>query len=277
VDELDGSEPSTAAAIFGVEVRAWRVRAELTQQKLGSATNYGRSYVAMVENGGRLGSEEFAASLDRLCGTPGRFEQLRERAVRLGYPAWFVPYLKAEREATQICDYSTSLIMGMLQTEAYARSVFRAANPHEDEETTRSRIARRFRRRQVMGRENPPLLQEILHEACLHTVVGGPAAMREQLAHLLEVAQSPHVVIQVIPFSAGAVATDQPFVVLAIGGASSIVYSEALNAGRVDDSTAAVAEAAETYDRLRAAALSPNDSLVLIRKLMEEYTHGNRP
>jgi transcriptional regulator with XRE-family HTH domain len=276
VDELDEGEPSTAAAIFGVEVRAWRVRAGLTQQKLGSATNYGRSYVAMVENGGRLGSEEFAASLDRLCGTPGRFERLRERAVRLGYPAWFVPYLKAEREATEIWDYSACLIMGLLQTEAYAGAVFRAANPLEDEETVGGRISRRLRRREVLEREAPPMVRVILQEVCLRRVVGSAEVMREQLAHLLERAASPRVVIQVIPYGAGAVATHLPFNVLALGEASGIVYAEAWQVGRVDDSAAAVAKATETYDRLRAAALAPCDSLALIRKFMEEYADGNR-
>lgn len=44
----------------------------------------------------------------------------------------------------------------------------------------------------------------VLDEAVLRRMVGGPAAMREQLQHLTEVANLPHVSVLVQPFSAGA-------------------------------------------------------------------------
>ena len=40
----------------------------------------------------------------------------------------------------------------------------------------------------------------------------------------------------------------------------------------MSDSVAAVAGAQATYERLRAAALSPSDSLTLIRQIAEDYT-----
>ncbi len=43
-----------------------------------------------------------------------------------------------------------------------------------------------------------------LDEAVLYRLVGGPTIMREQLDHLTEVAQLPHVAVSVHPFRAGA-------------------------------------------------------------------------
>ena len=42
-----------------------------------------------------------------------------------------------------------------------------------------------------------------MDEAVLRRPVGGPAVMRAQLRHLIEVAELPHVTLQVVPFASG--------------------------------------------------------------------------
>jgi len=86
----DDGSPVNAVAYFGSEVRAWRAYAGLTQKELGERTSCGRSYVAMVEAGERLGSPEFATSCDELFGTPGLFRRIRKRA-RAGIPPGLRP------------------------------------------------------------------------------------------------------------------------------------------------------------------------------------------
>jgi hypothetical protein len=96
--------------------------------------------------------------------------------------------------------------------------------------------------------------------------------MQAQLHHLLVDAESPHVTVQVLPFKAGAPASSLPFNVLSQDDGQSVLYSESRGQGHVTDSATAVAEAQATYDRLRAAALSSEDSLTLIREAMEAHT-----
>ncbi|MFD8457236.1 helix-turn-helix domain-containing protein [Streptomyces antimycoticus] len=268
----EGQEPSSGAAFLGAEVRTWRLQAELSQRELGLRANYGQQYVAKVEAGERLASPEFADACDQVFGTPGTFARLRKRASQHGYPDWFVPYVQLERQAVSILDYSATLIMGMLQTAEYARAVFRAVHPRAITNKIEELVEGRLRRREVMEKEAPPLLWCILDESCLRRMVGSPDVMRVQLAHLLKESESPHITLQVLPFAVGAPPAPESFTLLTFDEGPDVAYVDTAMAGHLIDSAEAVATATATYDRLRAAALHPEQSLSMIRNLMEEYT-----
>ncbi|WP_413106018.1 helix-turn-helix domain-containing protein [Streptomyces sp. Inha503] len=267
----EGQEPSSGAAFLGAEVRTWRLQAELSRRELGLRANYGQQYVAKVEAGERLASPEFADACDQVFGTPGTFARLRKRASQHGYPDWFVPYVQLERQAVSILDYSATLIMGMLQTSEYVRAVFRAVHPRASVTEIDAKVERRLRRREVMEKGNPPLLWCILNEACLRTAVGGPEVMAVQLAHLWKQAESPHITIQVLPFAVGAPPAAESFTLLTFDEGPDVAYADTAMAGQLVDSPEAVVNATATYDRLRAAALHPEESLAMIRRVMEEY------
>ncbi|MEW1861015.1 helix-turn-helix transcriptional regulator [Streptomyces sp. NPDC088194] len=260
------------AAYLGQEVRFAREHLGLTQQQLAEQTGYERPYVTRVESGQLLASEQFVKACDRIFGTSGFFTRLRERVTERGHAGWFVPYVKLEQGAKEICDYSSTLLMGMLQTPEYAEATFRAANPREDDGQIETRVEARRQRYRVMEGERPPLLWVILHEAVLRTEVGGRAVMAAQLEHLVLRAANPHITVQVLPFSAGAPTSSAPFILLSSWDGTRVVYSETRNAGHVDESAEAVESARTAYDRLRAAAASPQDSLSLIRSIAEEHT-----
>jgi len=268
---MEGQEASSGAAFLGAEVRTWRLQAELSQRELGLRANYGQQYVAKVEAGERLASPEFADACDEVFGTPGTFGRLRKRASQHGYPDWFVPYLQLERQATGMSNYSATLVMGMLQTPEYAREVFQAVHPRASASEIDAKIERRLRRREVMEKNAPPLLWCILNEACLRTAVGGAEVMAAQLAHLLKQAESPHITLQVLPFAVGAPPAAESFTLLTFDEGPSVAYADTAMAGQLVDSPEAVANASATYDRLRAAALHPDESLSMIRSVMEEY------
>ncbi|MDW6059744.1 DUF5753 domain-containing protein [Streptomyces sp. FXJ1.4098] len=219
-----------------------------------------------------MASAEFADACDRVFGTPGTFARLRRRASKHGYPDWFVPYVQLEQQATGILDYSATFIMGMLQTADYARAVFRAAHPRDSMDQLEARVERRLQRRKVMEEDVPPLLWCILNEACVRTAVGGADVMRAQLAHLLVQAESPHITLQVLPFGVGAPPVPGSFTVLTFDEGPNIVYADTAMAGQTIDSPAEVERATARYERLRASALDPDESLAMIRRVMEEYT-----
>ncbi|MDT0306215.1 helix-turn-helix transcriptional regulator [Streptomyces sp. DSM 44917] len=256
---------------LGVEIREARENRKLTQRHLARAAGYSESYVSKVESGTVLPSEKFVAACDTSFGTNGLFARLRERIVKRGHPTWFQPYARLEREASSILNYSANLVAGILQTGPYARAVIRAAFPREADEFVNERAEARLQRREVMKREKPPLLWVVLHEGALRTRVGEDHHMREQLGHLLKEAKSPHVVIQVLTFDAGAPPSAESFTLLSFAGRSGVVYSDTPMGGQVSDAEEAVTYSRTVFDRLRAAALSPAASLALIRQLMEEY------
>ncbi|MGW2508415.1 helix-turn-helix domain-containing protein [Streptomyces scopuliridis] len=266
--------PVSGAAYFGAEVREWRLGKGLSQREVGAPARYGQQYVAKVEAGDRMASPEFAAGCDQVFGTPGMFRRLRDRcAEKGGYPDWFEPYVLLEQQASAILDYSNSLIMGLLQTEAYAHELYRKWRPTDPLDVTAERVARRFKRREVLERENPPLVWVVLDESCLRREIGSRAVMAEQVAHLIEEAESPRFTVQLLPFSSGTPAWSLGFTLLKFDDDEpDMLYQETLGAGHVTDSRKVVADASVLYDRLRADALSPTASLKMMREVMEDWT-----
>jgi hypothetical protein len=162
--------------------------------------------------------------------------------------------------------------MGILQTEDYARAVFRGGFPRAAADVIDGKVANRLRRRKVLERNDPPLLWSILHEACLRMAVGGDEVMVGQLEHLLTSAESPHIELQVMPFAAGAQGMHMlPFNLLRFRDSPSLLYMETAQGGRLVYAPATVADAQDDYDRIRANALSLTDSLALIKTVLKEY------
>ncbi|MFF8897311.1 helix-turn-helix domain-containing protein [Streptomyces lydicus] len=258
---------------FGRDVKQVRLARKLTQKGLGRAAGYSEAYVSRVEAGLLARpSEKFAKGIDIAFGTGELFTGLLRRIDEGDHPSWFVPYLNLERRASRILDYSANLVMGLLQTEDYARVIFRASNPQASPEAIEGKLIARLRRRDVFELDTPPLLWTILHEACLRTVVGDAEVMAGQLEYLLTAAGSPHVKLQVMPFSAGAPAPHmKPFNVLRFTDSPTVLYTETRVGGRMHDSAQTVDAALDDYDLLRAHALSPDRSVALIKTLLKEY------
>ncbi|MFY1677463.1 helix-turn-helix domain-containing protein [Streptomyces sp. WMMC905] len=265
-------EPSNGAAYFGGEVKALREALGLSQGKFADRLHYQQAQVSKVENGTVLASEAFAEAMDRVAGTPGTYARLRAKLSKQGHPEWFVPYITLEESASGITDYSCTFLMGLLQTPEYAAAVIRAAFPRETVDQVKERVELRMRRQAVIERDEPPLLWVVIHEAVLRACVGGRSVMIAQLDHLSVRMTSPHVTVQVLPYKAGASPSHLPFTLLSLNGAAHAVYTETpTHGGQVDDAPSVVAKAVGMFDRLRMAALSEEESLALIRKIMEDH------
>ncbi|WP_411140386.1 helix-turn-helix domain-containing protein [Streptomyces sp. x-80] len=270
MDETTSPEHLNPLQRFGLDVKRVRLGRKLTQKQLGKATGYSDAYVSMVESGKVMASAKFASGCDLAFGTNGLFAGMLRRIDEGDHPSWFVPYLNLERKASRILAYSTNLVTGIVQTDDYARAVFRTSNPRATAEGIEDKVAARLRRRAVFDLDT--LLWVILHEACLRTVVGGAEVMAGQLDYLLTVAASPDVELQVMPFSAGVPATSTlPFTVLRFPESPTVLYTETRVGGRMHDSAQTVDAAVDDYDLLRAHALSPDRSLALITTLLKEY------
>ncbi|MFE1771241.1 helix-turn-helix domain-containing protein [Streptomyces sp. NPDC059008] len=273
MDETTPPEHLNPLQRFGRDIRQVRLARKLTQKHLAKATGYTDGYVSKVESGTLLPrpSMKFAKGCDTAFGTGELFAGLLKRIDEGDHPSWFVPYLNLEKKASRILDYSASLVMGILQTEAYARAIFRASHPREDAKLIEGRVAARLRRSELFEQDKPPLLWVIMHEACLRTDVGGADAMPGQLEYLLTAVASPHIELQVLPYSAGAPAVHMPFTLLTFEDSPSVLYADGPQGGKLYDSAETVASHTDSYDRLRANALSPERSLTLIKSLLKEY------
>ncbi|MBD0712582.1 helix-turn-helix domain-containing protein [Streptomyces sp. CBMA370] len=266
-----GEEPANGLEWFGRELEAALLHKGASQKQLADFTGYKEPYVSKVKNGKAMPSPAFAAKCDEFFNTSGWFARLLVRISERGHPGWFVPYINLEKLASLVEDYSNALIMGMFQTYAYAEATFRATFPYETDDQIKTRVEARLARREVMERDTPPLLWVILHEATLRTVVGSRAVMADQLRQLAADAARPFVTVQVLRSQTGAPASGTPFTLVTPDDGATVLYTEAMGRGHVTDSAQSVNHGRATFERLRASARDPEESLALIRQIAEEY------
>ncbi|KUN17583.1 XRE family transcriptional regulator [Streptomyces corchorusii] len=143
--------------------------------------------------------EEFLALLDQ-ARTPGWWQSFRDVL-----PDWFGVHVSLETAATDIRGYEPGVIPGLLQTPNYARAVMERGLPLMSPDVLERSVDLRIRRQEILTREEPtpPQLWVVTDETSLRRPVGSAAVMREQIEHLLDVAELPNVTLQVCPFEAG--------------------------------------------------------------------------
>lgn len=268
---------SSLLAFFGAELRRRRSAAGMSQEQLGHAVNYSAALVGRVEVGERVPSPDFARRCDEVLDSGGLFAHLREsmNSDVHAYPTWFREFVEREREATSIREFNALAVPGLLQTEEYARALFRGGRPADSEEAIGLRVAARVERQRILERPEPPIFWAVMDEGVLRRPVGGPAVFRDQLARLAEMARRPGVVIQVMPFSAGA----HPgllgeFILLGLPDGRDIAYTESVDSARVIEQADEVAAFDLVFDMLRAEALSPDLSLDFIVHAQGEINGG---
>ncbi|MGV9313818.1 helix-turn-helix domain-containing protein [Streptomyces sp. NPDC003691] len=272
LDEDDSPKSLNPLETFGVDVREMRRARRMTLKGLGNAVGYSVAYVSKVENAKVVPSERFAEGCDRAFGTGTMMARQRQAAVEGDHPSWFLPYLQHERKATRILNYSTLYVMGLLQTPEYARALYESAALRLTPTEIEIKLAERIARRDILDREDPapPVLWVVLQEACLRVVVGDRGVMARQISRLLDDAARPNVNIQLLPFST-VPAADIPFTLLTSADRPTVLHADGPIWGRPQDAPLATGNAVETYDRLRADALGLGESLMRIRKILEEY------
>ncbi|WP_405859859.1 DUF5753 domain-containing protein [Streptomyces sp. NBC_01515] len=119
----------------------------------------------------------------------------------------------------------------------------------------------RMARQRVLTGPHPLTYLAVIHEAALHTRVGGPAVMRRQLLRLMQVSRLPNATVQVYPFEAGIYsAHTQAFVIY--GGATpelDTVYLEQPTESLFLRDGEQLDEYAKMFERLSELAPAPVD------------------
>jgi transcriptional regulator with XRE-family HTH domain len=166
-----------------------------------------------------------------------------------------------ESGASVLRTYEIVLIPGLLQTEEYARAIWRAGRVM-DEALIDRHVAARLARQRLLTREDPPSMIALIDEAALRKQVGGGNVMKAQIRRLAELAARPNITIQIVPDAAGAhPALEGAFVILDFPEDPSLVYT-------VTTTESVWLEKPEDYERyglifshVMASALSPDESV----------------
>ena len=184
-------------------------------------------------------------------------------------PQSYQHFISFEAEAYRISDYEGHFVPGLLQTQAYAESVIRALMPEAADEEISRRVEVRIRRQDVLKKSPPLRLWAILDEGAIRREVGSVELHRNQLRHLSESMRSPNITLQVIPFRAGAhVGMPGTFQVLEFAEPDPpMVYTENAGGGLFLEADPDVIRYRDSFQRLAAQALSPDESKKMIEDL----------
>jgi transcriptional regulator with XRE-family HTH domain len=266
-------DPSASPAhFFGSEVRHAREAAGMSQAALGDLIRFDGSTVSKVEGGAWPTDEKFAEGCDEAF--PGRggwfLRFYRDSRAWAGLPAWFLDWAEIEQRATVIRWYEPLLVPGLLQTEGYARAIL-SSWKHENGQVE-TRLTGRLERQRVLDREGPPELWVLLNESVLYRDIGGPETMRDQVAHLIEMAGHPHVTVQLLPEGSTAYAgLSGAFAIATEGTADTATYMETGVRGITMREPMMIKRAVLMFDYLRSESLAATTARELLIKAGERW------
>ncbi|MFE0135008.1 helix-turn-helix domain-containing protein [Streptomyces sp. NPDC059037] len=277
--------PTVRRRRLGQELRRLRELKGMTAEEVAERLLVSQSKISRLENGRRSISQR---DVRDLCGVYDVedhriVDSLMQMAKDSRQQGWWhsfgdIPYsvyIGLETDAASLRVYDPQVVPGLLQTRAYAEALITGALPETTPTDIEKRVQVRVRRQErISAPENPLRLWTVLDESALRRVVGSKHLMRDQLEHLVEQSQLPHVTVQVIPFDMGAhPGLNGQYAILEFPDAadSSVVYIEGVTSDLYLEKANDVQQYSVMYEHLRAQALNVDHSRQLIADIAKEY------
>ncbi|MFE7043562.1 Scr1 family TA system antitoxin-like transcriptional regulator [Streptomyces atratus] len=252
--------------------RSMRIKRQLTQEQLGAELGYSAAAVSAMETCAQPASDEMLAGLERVLGDgTGIFETARRYVRMEAYPEEFKNYVLLEQAALGLQLYTTNVIHGLFQTEAYARALIGGGYPPLPHDRVEELVEARLIRKALFDREPTALIELVLDESVLTRAIGSKEIMRDQLRHLAECAQRRNVTLQVLPLDCGLggeyAGGHGALNVLETSDHQHLVYLEVQEESWTLSDPAKVSTYSQRCARIRAQALGLRESLNLIKQL----------
>jgi transcriptional regulator with XRE-family HTH domain len=287
--------PVVQRAILTSELVRIRKEAKKVQEEVARALDWSPSKLIRIE-GGTVGiSTTDLQALLRYYGVSedGEVDRLTDLARGARERGWwqayqeeldpaFRSYLGYEMGASYIRQFEVSLVPGLLQTEDYAKVVLREYVGDVGEERINTLADIRMNRQDQLRQRDPGLGQfYILDEAAIRrrvgaTLPGGKGIMPRQLELLIEAAQRPDTIVEIIPFEAGAhFGMKGPFTLLEFDAdLGEVLYLENARGGdlTITGRDAAVAEYREAFEGLRRWTYDADRSLKLLKDVVDHMS-----
>jgi transcriptional regulator with XRE-family HTH domain len=271
--------------LLGSQLRRLREAKGISREDAGYTIRASESKISRMELGRVSFKERDVVDLLSLYGVDeserGQLLTLVREANQNGWwhsfsdamPNWFQTYVGLEESAALIRTYEVQFIPGLLQTAGYARSIMGLNRPHMQSDEIEHRVDLRMRRKRMITDGVGPRLWAVIDEAALRRPIGGPAVMRAQVQHLIEMAELPGVVLQVMPFRFGGHAAETgAFTILRFPEQDlpDVVYLEQLTSALYLDKRDDVDAYVQVMERLSVDSLTPEQTVELLTGLLKE-------
>lgn len=285
VREVDSvSSPLVRRRRLAVELRELREAAGLTAEQLAKRIGHSRMKISRLENAnGRPSVADVIAILDALGVVGDRWHQMRGMASDAAERGWWEDYgdhmgerqqvyADLEYGAATVREYTNFVVPGLLQTPEYTQARARLARLQArlpQERNGDRAVDAKIARQRVLRRPGGPSYEAVIDEAAVRRLAAPPEVMRAQLLHLADLTTDEQTVIRVLPL--GHVIADywvprSPFTLYTYrDGDPEVAAVESETADMVYTQADEVAPYGELFQRLRQAALSPQDSASFLR------------
>ncbi|MBK3581369.1 MULTISPECIES: helix-turn-helix transcriptional regulator [unclassified Streptomyces] len=277
--------PTVRRRRLGQELRRLRELKGMTAEEVAERLLVSQSKISRLENGRRSISQR---DVRDLCGVyevedVRIVDSLMQMAKDSRQQGWWhsfgdIPYsvyIGLETDAASLRVYDPQVVPGLLQTRQYAEALITGALPETAQADVDKRVQVRLRRQErISAPENPLRLWTVMDESAVRRVVGNRSLMRDQLEHLVEQSQLPHVTVQVIPFDMGAhPGLNGQYAILEFPDAadSSVVYIEGVTSDLYLEKANDVQKYSVMYEHLRAQALNVDQSRQFIADIAKDY------
>ncbi|MBL1289619.1 Predicted transcriptional regulators [Streptomyces sp. LamerLS-316] len=278
--------PTVRRRRLGQELRRLREIKGMTAEEVAERLLVSQSKISRLENGRRSISQR---DVRDLCGVyevedHRVVDSLMQMAKDSRQQGWWhafgdIPYsvyIGLETDAESLRVYEPQVVPGLLQTRGYAEALINGALPETPPSDIEKRVNVRARRQdRVNAPEHPLRLWAVIDESALRRLVGGKQVMIEQLEHLIEQSQLPHVTVQVLPFDMGAhPGINGQYAILEFPDAadSSVVYIEGVTSDLYLEKANDVQRYSVMYEHLRAQALNVDQTRQFIGDIAKSYT-----
>ncbi|WBP89938.1 helix-turn-helix domain-containing protein [Kitasatospora cathayae] len=188
--------------------------------------------------------------------------------------AAFAEYLDLEADASHISEYFPAAFPGLLQTEGYAAEMIAASLSAPNDEQIEAATEVRLRRQSRLTDGQPLKFDAYFGEVAL-LVAGDQRVLADQIRHVIKVAQYPNITVKMVPLSAGRPGILASGVVLMRfpgdpdGG---FVFIEAVGGMLPRRTGRDVRRAERAFARVERCALSPEETITVLERKLEELT-----
>jgi transcriptional regulator with XRE-family HTH domain len=264
--------PTVQRRRLGIELRQHREQAGKTIDEVARVLECSSSKVSRIETGQVSASPRDVRDMLELYGVgderrDGLVQVAREARRRGWWQAYgdapAMPLVGLEVVADRIHQYEAMAVPGLLQTYDYARAMIRALRPEFSADQVDRWVEFRMTRQKLLDRRDPPRYVAVLEECVLRRPVGGRPAMRAQLRSLKAVLDLPSLTLHVLPLRVGEhAAMNATFAVYRFSEPTDpdVVHFEHAPSDLYLESPEQVERYAAAFDRLRGAALGPEES-----------------
>ncbi|MFF5359360.1 Scr1 family TA system antitoxin-like transcriptional regulator [Streptomyces scabiei] len=268
---LGGGEPEASDSLrtFGAMVQALREHAGLGREELADAVGYSKHMVASVELGRRMPDAAFVEGVDRKLGDTGALIRAAQHLGRQpGLAAWFRKWARLEAAAIVLYTYECRLIPGLLQTEGYARTLFKNQLPPLGDDQIEAQWAARSERQRLLRERPNTAFGFILEEGLFLRRTGGVEITRELIDHVLELGELRNVEIQIMPQRQETHSgLDGPMQLLETPENRHLAYCEGQESAQFIPDRKVVSMLQMRYARMRSQALTLTDSKGLLQRM----------